>query len=202
VSEEDLIDTEAAAARSYGGELTVLSVGRLEGEKNPLLLAEVLARLRERGGPWRLIVCGDGGLRGELAERLRALGVADHAELLGTVDFDRLRELYREGHALLHVSLTEGVPQVIFEAFAAGLPVVATDVGGVAEAAGDAALLVSPGDAAAAARALERVAKQSPLREQLVRAGLAEARRHTSRAECRRVAAFLRDEGSVPTCDR
>ena len=53
---------------------------------------------------------------------------------------DGLLALYRSAHVLLHVSWTEGLPQVLFEAFAAGLPVVATDVGGVAEAAGDGAL--------------------------------------------------------------
>ena len=69
-----------------------------------------------------------------------------------------LLDLYRNSHAFLHVSLTEGFPQVLVEAFASGLPAVATAVGGVAAAAGDAALLIEPQDAAAAAEALERIA--------------------------------------------
>jgi glycosyltransferase involved in cell wall biosynthesis len=193
VRETDLVNAAAPTVRTYDGDLVVLSVGRLDAEKNPLLLADVLRRLCEQSDRWRLVVCGDGPLRGELTERLRALAIADRAELRGYVELDRLRELYRESHALLHVSRTEGVPQVLFEAFAAGLPVVATDVGGVAEAAGEAALLVPPGDAAAAVAALERLAERSQLREQLVRAGLAEARTHTLQAECRRLAHFLRD---------
>ena len=68
---------------------------------------------------------------------------------VGYVPFgEALSALYRASHALLHVSWTEGLPQVLLEAFAAGLPVVATDVGGIGEAVGDAALLVAPGDAA------------------------------------------------------
>jgi glycosyltransferase involved in cell wall biosynthesis len=193
VRESDLVDAEAAAARGYGDDLVVLSVGRLDAEKNPLLLAEVLARLRQRSARWRMIVCGDGALKRELGERLRALGVAAHAELRGHLEPDRLRDLYLESHALLHVSRTEGVPQVLFEAFAAGLPVVATDVGGVGDAAGDAALLIPAGDADAAAGALEGVVERSELRERLVEAGLAQARAHTLQAECRRVAAFLAD---------
>ena len=47
-----------------------------------------------------------------------------------------LLDLYRSSHAFLHVLLTEGVPQVLIEVFASGVPVVATAVGGVAEAAG------------------------------------------------------------------
>ena len=102
-----------------------------------------------------------------------------------------LAELYRSSHALLHVSWTEGLPQVLFEAFAAGLPVVATEVGGVPAAVGDAALLVPPGDAEAPARALDRIATDPALRERLTEAGLARVREHTLEAEARRVAEFL-----------
>ena len=87
-------------------------------------------------------------MAGDVEARLRELGVAEHAELLGYVPIDGgLLELYRSSHAFLHVSWTEGLPQTLFEAFAAGLPVVATAVGGVPAAVGDAALLVEPGDA-------------------------------------------------------
>ena len=68
-----------------------------------------------------------------LADRLRDLGVAAHADLRRLVPLEDLRRSYLADHAFLHVSWTEGVPQVLFEAFAAGLPVVATDVGGVAD---------------------------------------------------------------------
>ena len=190
---EDAIATEAeAAGRSYDGELVALSVGRLEREKNPLLLADVLARLRELDPRWRLVVAGEGPLEGELRERLRELGVADAADVRGYVPIDGgLPELYRSSHAFLHVSWTEGLPQVLFEAFAAGLPVVATEVGGVAAAAGDAALLVPAGDAERPAAELARVGSDAELRARLVTAGLARVREHTLEAESRRVAEFL-----------
>ena len=189
VRDEDVVEPAEAAGRSYDGELTALSVGRLEREKNPLLLADVLARLDAR---WRLVVCGEGPMEEELRKRLEALGVADRAELRGYVPIDgELPQLYRSSHALLHVSWTEGVPQVLFEAFAAALPVVATAVGGVADAAGDAALLVPPGDADPPARALERLATDEELRAGLVLAGNARVRDRTLEAECARVARFL-----------
>lgn len=190
IGERDLVTLEEATSRRSGeGRLTALSVGRLDAEKNPLLLADVLARLDPR---WRLVVCGDGPLREELAERLRAEGLDARADLRGYVPLggDLLR-LYRESDAFLHVSWTEGVPQVLFEAFAAGLPVVATDVGGVREAVGDAAVLIPPGDAEVAAAALERLAADPELRAGLVEAGLAQVREHTSEAESRRLAEFL-----------
>jgi len=192
VREEQIASAREAEARSYDGELVALSVGRLEREKNPLLLADVLARLRERDPRWRLVVAGEGPMEGELRERLRALGVEGAADVRGYVPIDGgLPELYRSSHAFLHISWTEGLPQVLFEAFAARLPVVATEVGGVAAAAGDAALLVPPGDAERPAGELARIAADPALRDRLAAAGVARVREHTLEAECRRVVEFL-----------
>jgi glycosyltransferase involved in cell wall biosynthesis len=201
--EERSIDAPVeGSSRDYSDELSVLAVGRLEREKNPLLLADVLARLRESEPRWRLIVCGDGPMREELAQRLDSLGVREHADLRGYVAMDGgLERFYRDCHLFLHVSWTEGVPQVLFEAFAARLPAVATAVGGVPGAAGGGALLVPPGDASAAAAQLLTVAHDRSLRERITRTAAARVRRHTIEAETRRVADFLRSEGIV-THDR
>jgi glycosyltransferase involved in cell wall biosynthesis len=192
VRERDLLEPGVVRARSYEGELRVLCVGRLDTEKNPLLLADVLAGLHARDPRWRFEVCGEGSLEAALAERLEQLGVGERAQLRGYVPFTELREAYRGAHLFLHVSWTEGVPQVLFEAWAAALPVVATAVGGVPEAAGDAALLIAPGDPLAAADALTRVATDARLREQLVAAGHERVRERTLDAEAARVAAFIR----------
>lgn len=174
------------------GDLTVLSVGRLETEKNPLLLADVLAGLQALSPRWRLVVAGEGPLRAELEERLATLGVASAADLRGYVPVDGgLHELYRSADLFLHVSWTEGLPQVIFEAFAARLPVVATAVGGVPDATSGAALLVEPGDADACVEELQRMAADGELRERLVEAGVERVRRHTTAAEVKRVAEFF-----------
>jgi glycosyltransferase involved in cell wall biosynthesis len=176
--------------RSYDREVTLLSVGRLETEKNPLLLADILAEL---GDGWRLRIVGEGALESDLRARLEALGVADRAELLGYVPLDRgLFDLYRGADIFLHVSWTEGLPQVLLEAFAARLPVVATEVGGVGSIARDAALLVPPGDAAAAAAAARRLATEAGLRERLVEAGVARVRDRTAEAERQRLVEFIR----------
>jgi glycosyltransferase involved in cell wall biosynthesis len=196
VRDEDIVDAEGAAARAWRGD--VLTVGRLETEKNPLLQADVLARL---DGSWRLLICGEGPLEGELRERLRSLGVEDRAELLGYLPIHGgLMDRYRSVGAFLHISWTEGMPQVLLEAFAAGTPVVATAVGGVPEAAGDAALLIPPGDADAAAAALKRLAAEPQLRAELVRRGIERVRGRTLEAESARVARFLADpQDSVQT---
>ena len=116
----------------------------------------------------------------------------DHAELLGYVSLDGgLRELYRNSHVFLHVSWTEGVPQVLFESFAAGLPVVATAVGGVPELAEGRSVLIPPGDADAAAEATRRVVSDPELRTQLVDAGLECVGRFSLDSEAQRVTALF-----------
>jgi glycosyltransferase involved in cell wall biosynthesis len=201
VTADDVAEGERAAGRSYDGDLYVLSVGRIDSEKNPLLLADVLAQLREDDPRWRLVVCGEGPLAEPLQARLRELGLDEHAEIRGYVPIDGgLLDLYRSSHAFLHVSLTEGVPQVLIEAFASGVPVVATAVGGVAEAAGEAALLIPPRDASAATQALTQIAVGAELRVGLIDRGLALARRHTLESETARVAAFISSpNGAGPT---
>jgi glycosyltransferase involved in cell wall biosynthesis len=179
--------------RDYSGpQLRVLSVGRLDPEKNPLLLADVLAELRAGDDRWQLDVCGDGPLAAALAQRLGALGVADAAVLHGYIPIDGgLWDQYDASHLLLHVSHTEGLPQVLLEAFAARLPVVATAVGGVADVVHGAGLLVAPDDAEAAARALQRLIDDPQLRERLVARATDEIRAHTLESECASLAPFL-----------
>jgi glycosyltransferase involved in cell wall biosynthesis len=192
--EADIVQAEEDNREYDGPELRALSVGRLDPEKNPLMLADVLRLLRRHDPRWRLDICGDGSLAASLAQRLAELGVADAASMLGYIPIDDgLWDLYRRSHALLHVSLTEGVPQVLFEAFAARLPVVATAVGGVPFLVGDAGWLIPPSDADAAATALAEVATNEPARSERVTRAAQAVRRHTLEAECARLAAFLDD---------
>jgi glycosyltransferase involved in cell wall biosynthesis len=188
---DEIVRPTDESGRNYDGVLKVLSVGRLDPEKNPLGLADVLSVLTAEERDWRLVVCGEGSMAQSLAAKLERMGIAGRAELLGYVPHDRLRELYRSSHALVQFSWTEGLPQVLFEGFAAGVPTVATDVGGIAEAAGRAVLLVPPGDAVAAARKLEMIAASAELRERLVRAGVDLARAQNLASETTRVRSFL-----------
>ena len=194
VAEADIVAPGVAHSRPWNGRRQLLSVGRLDPEKDPLLLADVLAALDER---WRLVVCGTGALQADLIARLEALGVADRAELRGYVPYDAgLQDHSRACNALAHVSLTEGVPQVLYEAFSAGLPVVGMAVGGVGAAAGDAALLVRPRDADEMARAVARL-EDPRLRRRIVEAGLNRAREHTVERESARVLALLQDRDAA-----
>lgn len=190
VSDRDIIAPRASG--TPGGPTTLLSVGRLEAEKNPLLLADTLEALQAGGGDWRLRIVGEGPLEGELRARVRELGLEDRVDFLGYVPLDGgLLDLYRSSDLFLHVSWTEGLPQVLLEAFAARLPVVATDVGGVGAVARGAGLLVEAGDAAAAAAAVRRLAGDAELAARFVAEGVARARERSGEAERRRLAEFI-----------
>jgi glycosyltransferase involved in cell wall biosynthesis len=196
VSADDVVSAADAEGRDYDGTRTVLSVGRLDNEKNPVALVEMLQRLLEAGGDWRLEICGEGPLRGAVEDAIARAGLGGRVELAGYVPFDAgLGERYRRAHVLLHSSLTEGLPQVLLEAFAAGLPVVASDVGGIRDAVGGCVRLVAPGDPAAAAAAVAEVAGDAALRRRLVEAGIEYVRGHTIEIESERVAEFLERAG-------
>jgi glycosyltransferase involved in cell wall biosynthesis len=195
VRETDVVTLDEALERSWDGDLRLLSVGRIEPEKNPLLLPDVLAQLRAADPRWRLTVVGSGSLEERLRARVEQLGLAGVVELAGYVPLgDELWRRYREANAFLHVSLTEGLPQVLFEAHASGLPVVATDVGGVRAAlgGGSSGLLVPPRDAAAAAAAVDSLGRDPDLRRSLVEQGLQVARRETLDAQLDRLVEFFR----------
>jgi glycosyltransferase involved in cell wall biosynthesis len=194
ISSSDILGVDQALARPWEGPRRLLSVGRLDREKNPLLLADVLALLRADDPVWTLEVVGEGPARESVARRAKELGVDDALQLTGYVPAgEALWERYRASHAFLHVSLTEGVPSVIFEAQAAGTPVVASDVGGVGalirnERTG---LLVRPDDARAAADAIARLARDEELRRTLVTESLLDVADRTSDLELDRVASFF-----------
>lgn len=196
IRERDIVTAEQVAQRSYRDELRILSVGRLDTEKNPLLLAEVLSLLQGSDPRYRLVICGEGPLEPALRARLAELELDQSVELLGYVPNDAgLLEIYRSSHVFLHVSWTEGLPQVLFEAFASGLPVVATDVGGVAAASRGCAVLVASGDAPAAAQAVMALATEQDRRNALVDAGRRLATGHTVETEIGRLAAFISSGG-------
>jgi glycosyltransferase involved in cell wall biosynthesis len=186
--------------REWTERISLLTVGRLDPEKNPLLMVEVLARLEfEQPGRFKLVWVGRGKLEDDVRRRAEELGVSHLLALRGYIPFGpELLALYREAHAFVHVSLTEGFPQVLIEAMATGLPIVATDVGGVASALDDgrAGLLVPPADRDALVAAIRLLSEDDPLRQSIVMHGLGLARRLTIEHQAGRVAQFIADGGT------
>jgi glycosyltransferase involved in cell wall biosynthesis len=189
---------KASTVRDWGGTIELLTVGRLEPEKNPLLLIDALAQLEaERPRRYRLTWLGQGQLRDQVEERARALRVEHALEIRGFIPHGpALFELYRSAHIFVHVSLTEGVPQVLFEALASGTPIVATDVGDVTTvlADGAAGLLVEPRSVDALVAAIRALTDDVDLRNRLVGRGLELAAATSLEAESERVARFIAND--------
>ena len=202
VSEVDVQSLSAGTHHPDAGRpVELLSVGRLDPEKAPEMLLKALAQLEERTpGRYRLTIVGDGQLENELRAEAKRFG--DAVRFRGHVpNGPELFELYRASDVFVHVARTEGLPQVLTEAQAAGLPIVATDVGGVRAGLGDGAeaLLVPPNDPEALTAAITRVASDRDLRAVFRELGLARARTLTLERQAARVAAFISSsEASEP----
>jgi glycosyltransferase involved in cell wall biosynthesis len=132
----------------------VLWPGRLAEQKDPLLTLEVMRLLRERGVALTLHVVGDGPMAPEARRRAAELGLDSIAWHPPSQDMARW---YRSCDLLLMTSVFEGVPYVVYEALAMGVPVVAPALAGNVEFMdADAGVLVEPrDDAGAYARAVE-----------------------------------------------
>jgi hypothetical protein len=189
----------APAERDWSEPIELLAVGRVEPEKNPALLVDAMAELeRLAQGRYVLTWAGDGRLVAAMRERAARLGLSERIRFIGYVPLgDALWRLYARAHMFVHVSLTEGMPQVLIEAAAFGLPIVATDVGGVAAGIGrEAALLVPPRDRQALVRAIRRMDADAELRRRCAAIALRFARATTLEAESARVACFVLSAGS------
>ncbi len=160
----------------------ILAIGRMSREKGHIDLINALDELRRLDPElnFKLIIVGDGPER-ESVERLAAeLDVLDRVALAGHAD--DVRAYYALADVLALPSHSEGSPLVLLEAMAAGVPVVATKVGGVPEIVvdGTSALLVAARDPRAFAVALERVLADAQLMQALSANALKRSRQEFS----------------------
>lgn len=150
------------AASPLGGEPFILAVGTLEPRKGHKVLINALAASGVAGVG--LVFAGPTAGRADELERLaQQLGIGERLRILGRVDDAVLAGLYRDAKLLCMPSLGEGFGLPVLEAMAAGLPVVASDLPAIREVAGDAAVLVAPGDAEALASAISDVIGEQQL---------------------------------------
>src|SRR2546426_4330996 len=163
------------------GEPLILSVARLVEKKGLADLITAAAMLRDRGRSFRLEIVGDGPLRHTLEAQVEQLGLGDRVALPGAQSHDLVRRAYQRAavFALPCVIASngdrDGIPNVLLEAMASGVPVVSTPVSGIPELveSGVDGLLVPPNNPARLAGAIDRLLASREFRESLARAARA-----------------------------
>lgn len=150
--------------------VTLLFVGRLSVQKGLPHLLQALAGLE--GGscpPWRLEIVGDGPLAPQLQRQALAPELAGRVTFHGWLPRARVAQVYRQADIFVLPSLDEGMPNVLLEAMASGLPSLVTQVPGSSELVRPEreGLLVPPADVAALGQACARLLADAPLRQRL-----------------------------------
>lgn len=165
-----LVDVFPESAR---GRIKVVvgSAGRLSPEKGFDVLIDAAGEIIRLRGDVGFVLFGDGQLKDSLSDQVRRLGMADRVVLAGFCD--KLDRFMPHLDLFVQSSHTEGLPNVLLEALAAGVPVVATDVGGTAELLdqGRYGTLVRSGDSRQLAMAVARLLSQPDGLAQQVAAG-------------------------------
>lgn len=156
-----------------GDDPLLVAVGNLYPVKDH---ASILRAIASRTEPLRLAIAGRGGEEASLRALARELGISDRVNLLGLRD--DVDQILAAADIFVQSSLSEGLPLSILEAMAAGVPIVATRVGGIPEAlgAGEAGILVPPGDPEALGAAIAGLVASADVAARLGAAAHARAR--------------------------
>jgi glycosyltransferase involved in cell wall biosynthesis/predicted metal-dependent phosphoesterase TrpH len=184
----DRFDPRLREAEMFGGRFNVLYCGRLTREKGVDLLADAFLRAHDEDPRLHLVLAGGGPEESVLRARL-----GDHATFLGWLAGADLPKAYASADAFMFASRTDTFGQVILEAQASGLPVVAVAEGGPLSLIADGETgVLSPPRAEALSAALLSVARAPALRERLRKTALATVQERTWDASLRQLASGYR----------
>jgi len=157
----------------------ILSIARLTAKKGLPTVFKALARLQQQGIAFEYTLIGDGDDRDKTLDLIQTLGLSERTRWLGTLPHDVVREHYRQsdifalGCEVAANGDRDGIPNVLVESLAMGVPVVATRVSAIPEiiAHGETGLLVEPGRPDQMADAIRQGLEDQDLRGNLIAAG-------------------------------
>jgi glycosyltransferase involved in cell wall biosynthesis len=174
---EDCNERTPADHRTAVPETVFGYAARIEEGKGPLVLVEALAQLRRADVPVILKVAGTGPQLPEVRARSHELGLGNVCEYVGFYTEPKGRNAFmRSLDVFVLPSLAEGTPNSVIEAMAHGLPVIATEVGGIPDLLSpDSGILIPHGDATALCLAMRRLSSDPALRASM---GLAARERY------------------------
>jgi teichuronic acid biosynthesis glycosyltransferase TuaC len=162
----------------------ILFVGHFQRAKGIFEMIEAFCRVQKTYPEMILKICGDGGDTPNLAKIISEKGLSEIVHVVGRIDPEEVSKWMQASDLLILASYNEGMPNVVMEAMACGLPVVATTVGGLPAAVGDCqgAILVEPKNVEQLTDAIARVARDEKLRVQM---GTAARKKAEKRFGCR-----------------
>jgi glycosyltransferase involved in cell wall biosynthesis len=168
--------TAAAGDGRRAGGKVVLFLGRLDRNKGIYDLLEVISALRSPIPEVRLVCAGDGELD-EVKRRAAELGIEDSVTMTGWIGAEEKAQWLARADVFVLPSYAEGLPMSVLEAMAAGMPVLASAVGGIPDVIADGVngFLTAPGDKAMLERMLRRL-----LHDRALRARVGAAARETA----------------------
>ncbi len=153
----------------HDGPIRLIKVTRFEQEKGADVMIEAARLLKAQGLDFHLKIVGRGGLRRQFEQRILELGLQERVELVDFMPRQELFEEYKKADILVNAAYDEGVPIIFFESGLWGLPIVATDTGGIADAYPHMkrAYIVPRGNPWALAEGVRKLALSPELRKQL-----------------------------------
>jgi glycosyltransferase involved in cell wall biosynthesis len=151
----------------------VLAVGRLHDQKAFDDLIRAFGVLRDRGVDFQGAIIGGGPLKASLQALIDQLKLGDRVKLLGPKTQREVKDWYLKSRLVAVSSIWEGLPNVLMEALALGVPAVATSVSGIPELIRheETGLLVRPADPTDLADGIQRLLDDQPLRQRVALAG-------------------------------
>lgn len=159
------VEKFAHARGSSGNSFTFITAGRLSSQKNQPMMLRAFAGFLQSGHDARLVLLGKGELEAELRKLARELCIEDRVDFAGFVE--NVQDHLVNADVFLLSSDYEALPLAVLEAMAAGLPVIATDVGGLRDIVTDNGILLPSGDQEAMTDAMKRLYEDPILRHRM-----------------------------------
>lgn len=170
----------------------ILFVSTLEPRKNLPFLLRVFKQIMQERSDVILVIAGRFGWgTDEVQKTLADLNLHESVVLTGAVDDTTLTWLYNRADIFVFPSLSEGFGLPVVEAMSAGLPVISSNAGALPEAAGEAAILLSPYDMDAWVKAICSLLDNAEMRNSMIKLGFEQAARFTWDAVAERIAETL-----------
>lgn len=145
--------------------INLITAGRLSAQKNQKMLIDAFSLVAKTRSDVRLKILGDGPLKEELRAQIITNSLENVVQLMGNVD--NVADCFAESDIFVLSSDYEGLPLVVLEAMAAGLPIIATDVGGVRDIVTDNGILVESRNCDALDDAILKLINDEKLRIQM-----------------------------------